>query len=387
MSGATLDGEQLVAWLAEVPVPPGIDGWRAKVDEQRSAGLRSSVRGLRVRRLGLALTPVPSLVLVILTLTAALAVAVAAANLATSSPTTPPRTTSAASGPPTASPRQSSTAGTTKSASDAVPVPLDPLMPTATAGPPRRSAPPTPTSSSVPPAWPDASSTGVPPGVSLTPFNGVYTVSTDGTVVSGLAIAGTIEVRANNVTIKNVAATDGGYWVIHLNPGYGGLLVEDSDISGGARRGIYNEGNGMTVLRCNVHGVGNGIALGGNALAQDNYVHDAEITTDSASGSTIRHNTVMAGPSGNGAIGIYCSVGPPTDILVDDNLAAGGGWVFRGGGQCGGTSDIRFTNNHVSRVYYARGGFYGPDTDFNPNDPGNVWSSNVWDGTTTTFGP
>ena len=36
-------------------------------------------------------------------------------------------------------------------------------------------------------------------------------------------------------------------------------------------------------------------------------------------------------------------------------------------------------NNRISRLFFPRGGSYGPVTAFDSDGPGNVWSGNVWD--------
>src|ERR1700754_4603683 len=59
--------------------------------------------------------------------------------------------------------------------------------------------------------YPDATNTGVPAGTSLTPSSS-RTITTNGTVINGLEITGTVTVAADNVTIKNskITATRGG---------------------------------------------------------------------------------------------------------------------------------------------------------------------------------
>ena len=51
--------------------------------------------------------------------------------------------------------------------------------------------------------FPDASTTGVPPGTSLTPRSGNLTVSTNNAVVDGISMSGCITVTGYGVTIKN----------------------------------------------------------------------------------------------------------------------------------------------------------------------------------------
>ena len=45
------------------------------------------------------------------------------------------------------------------------------------------------------------------------------------------------------------------------------------------------------------------------------------------------------------------------------------------------TSNIKITNNRISSIYYAKGGYWGWLAHFTPSDPGNLASGNVWDAT------
>jgi hypothetical protein len=79
--------------------------------------------------------------------------------------------------------------------------------------------------------------------------------------------------------------------------------------------------------------------------------------------------------------------GTENNILLNHNLLAGGGYSFYGSGCSGCTStNVVFTNNHVSRIFTSTGGGYGPDVYWNTGN-GNVWSGNVWDNTGASVQP
>src|SRR6476620_8553964 len=80
--------------------------------------------------------------------------------------------------------------------------------------------------------FPDATSTGVPAGVTLTPYNGNLVISTPGAVIEGLDIHGTVTINANNVTLKNVKVTASDNWVVRVMPGKTGVVVQDSELNG-----------------------------------------------------------------------------------------------------------------------------------------------------------
>jgi hypothetical protein len=128
-----------------------------------------------------------------------------------------------------------------------------------------------------------------------------------------------------------------------------------------------------------------------SGLIQDNYIHDMGYrsgdhingTTSNGGGAllTIRHNTIFNQIDQTDAVSLFEDFGSQHDRVIDDNLLAGGGYTIYGGANPGGaaTSNIRITNNRISRMYYPNGGYYGPVTAFDPQGSGNVWSGNVWD--------
>ena len=50
---------------------------------------------------------------------------------------------------------------------------------------------------------PDATTTGVQPGITLKPYTGPMTITTDGAVIENVIINGMLTVDADNVTIRN----------------------------------------------------------------------------------------------------------------------------------------------------------------------------------------
>jgi hypothetical protein len=81
-------------------------------------------------------------------------------------------------------------------------------------------------------------------------------------------------------------------------------------------------------------------------------------------------------------VAFYQDFGTQGDNLVEDNLVAGGGYCFYGGsGDRGGTRDIRFLANRLSRKYSPECGHFGVLASFAWSDPGNVFAGNFWDET------
>lgn len=261
-------------------------------------------------------------------------------------------------------------------------------------GPPPPPPPPDPDSDPPPPpppppptgARPSRQSIidGAGPKTALTP-SGSITVTTDGAVIEGLDISGTIDVKANNVTVRNVRAR--GYAstnVIRLHPGFHHLLVEDAEVVALASptdptKGPVGAigGNGakhMTVRRTEVSGYADGIKLE-NGTPEDpsiyelNYVHMSKPAgsakhLDGMQGSmdsyvTVRHNVIDAdiGKGGNAAVFMQAWNGAKCEHIysntVHGNYLRGGNYtVYLEGGkdQCGGDTgqwvhDYRLTDN------------------------------------------
>lgn len=193
--------------------------------------------------------------------------------------------------------------------------------------------------------WPDASSTGVPPGVALRPSSKL-TVTRDGTVIDGLDVRGNINVRANNVTIRNTRVRASSPYLIRVLPGYGGTVIEDVELDGlGNSRTTGIAGSRVTVRRADIARVGDGVKLGSDSLYERNYIHHLAhvggahadgMQAEGAARVTIRGNTidvpVTSSTSANSAIFLKADSGPVTDIRVHGNAFNGGNFTLFGEG-------------------------------------------------------
>lgn len=233
--------------------------------------------------------------------------------------------------------------------------------------------------------FPDATNTGVPAGVTLSP-SGSLTVTKAGTVISGLDIKGTVYINAPNVTIENckiTGSTDTG--VVNIASGVTGATVKNCTISG---TGANNDGshgiNGQgTFIGNNISGVENGLNISGASTIQGNYIHDLKasgsphydgIQIDGGeSNVSISHNTVINEFGQTSAVMIDNYFGPISNIKVDNNLLSGGGYTVYSDAQFSGgsISGVSFTNNHMGSGQYGY-------TDFNGNSP--TYTGNVNDG-------
>jgi hypothetical protein len=262
--------------------------------------------------------------------------------------------------------------------------------------------------------YPDATNTGIPAGMKLLAVPGQVSkgpgwyydprgwveVDGDGAVLEGLSIPYNVDVTGSDVTIKDDAIrVTGNSFGVSLRHTHN-VTIEDSDIFGGNTgsgrlmvgiKDIFGDCVGTQVLGNNIWYTGTGIQIYGG-LIENNYIHDmGYISGDHVNGITsngsttpltIKHNTVLVNHSQTDAIGLFEDFGVEANVLITDNLLAGGGYTIYGGQNPGGPAsyNIRITNNLISRAYYAQGGFFGPATAFNPGGSGNVWSGNVFFG-------
>jgi hypothetical protein len=262
--------------------------------------------------------------------------------------------------------------------------------------------------------YPDATTTGVEPGVRLRKVpqdvrqgpgwtwdpRGLVVVSGPGTVFEGYEVAGTVDVRAAAVTVRNVRIReDGESFGVALRHAKD-ATVANCEIFGRNARGdrlmvgikdIYADSTGTRVLRNDIWHTATGIQLQ-SGLVQDNYVHGLGLRDgDHVNGFTdnggvtqplvIRHNTFLNPHPQTDAISLFQDFGEVANRTIEGNLVAGGSYTIYAGQGHHRTWNIRVTNNRFARLYFPLGGRYGPVTAFEGSGPGNVFRGNVWDDT------
>ena len=244
--------------------------------------------------------------------------------------------------------------------------------------------------------WPDSLNTGVPVGTVLTPTL-QRTITVDNTVVEGERIIATtftqycggLTINAKNVIVRNcwitssfgTGLTVNGTGVIKVLPG-ATVTIEHCTLDGDNRThaGIWYQGANVIARSNNIYNANDGIFVwySNNFDFEDNYVHN--LTDQSANGhidgfqtegsmhGILRHNTILITQRQNACVNIYAGSGNTDDILVENNLLAGGGfsaYAFddspTAATPAGGFSvtNIRFINNTFTRVYYSYVGYYG----------------------------
>ncbi len=136
-------------------------------------------------------------------------------------------------------------------------------------------------------------------------------------------------------------------------------------------------------------------------IVRDSYIHDFGfydwgssggpdhlngVTSNDRGGLTVYHSTIFNSYGQTDAVSMFQDFGRQANDRIDNNLLAGGGYCIYGGdGDKGATSNIRITNNRISRKYFPRGGRWGWIAHFTNRRNGNVLSGNRWDETNQTL--
>jgi hypothetical protein len=269
------------------------------------------------------------------------------------------------------------------------------------------------TGTGITPGFPTSTNTGVPagtpmktvpgqvssgPGWAWNTSGGYLEVSGNGATLTGLKVNGNIDVSANNVTINHVKINAGGDGSMGISLRHtSGVTIENSNINGlttGANRlmvgikDIYGDATGTTVEGNNITKTSTDVQIYAGTI-ENNYMAQHGMTTgDHINGVTtngddqsllIQHNTILNNFIQTDAVGLFQDFSDVSNVTINDNFLAGGGYTIYGGtGADGPTSNIVVTNNTISTMYYPHGGYYGPATAFNPAGSGNVWSGNTY---------
>ncbi|MDT5207621.1 MAG: hypothetical protein QOF67_36 [Mycobacterium sp.] len=206
----------------------------------------------------------------------------------------------------------------------------------------------------------------MPTGAALSTSPGLV-VTVDGAVIDALDIAGSLDIKANNVTVQRSRITSSRSSAVRVLPGYTGFQLVDSEVVGvnslTSHCGVAVSGSGVTLARVDIHDCEDGFHPGNNSTIQDSYIHDLWIGTYlsgvslldthndgiqvmSGSHFVIRHNRIEIGHNQNAAIFVKADFGAISDVVIDGNYLDGGGYtIFGGDTKVGLVTDVTITNN------------------------------------------
>lgn len=256
-------------------------------------------------------------------------------------------------------------------------------------------------------AWPDATNTGVPAGVTLT-ASGDVIITQAGAVVSGLNITGSVYIRADNVTLENCKVTSGGWAGVTIDSGVTGAVVQNCTIDGTGKApdGTGNQGimGSGTFIGNDIFNVENGIVPGSNSVIKGNYIHDLQaggsphydgIQIDGGlSNIQISGNSIINQWGWTSAVMIDNGFGPVSNVTVSNNLLTGGSYTVYADSNLGSASitGVSFTNNHIGGAQYGDAMIRGNNSVFSGNYTdgaalASALNTSANSGTTTTSPP
>lgn len=252
-----------------------------------------------------------------------------------------------------------------------------------------------------PDAFPDAASTGVLDGTSLSAYDGPCTIKDSGTVIEARDISCPLVVQASDVVIRNSKVTG----TVKVEGKDNSLLIEDSDIDGGEAY-LHTVGfENLTVLRSDISGGQSSVNCYLNCLIQDSYLHGQFVPEGedwhlnaflSNGGSNIKliGNTLACDRPTNSAGGgctanasIFGDFGPNSDYTVQGNLFVASdemSYCLYAGydkNKKFGTQTQRIV---IEDNVFQRGGTgtcatFGAVTSYDSGGSGNAWQDNRWD--------
>ena len=214
--------------------------------------------------------------------------------------------------------------------------------------------------------YPDAGNTGVPPGTPLTP-SGSRTVSTDGAVLSGLEITGTVTVAADNVTIEDSrierdSGGSGSYAVI-LNDGADDFTIRDTEIAGpasttdGLESAVWNHYDNPGAIATRVYFHGCADCWEGAGSFRDDYMvvdaaypgsHDEDIYVCGTS-VNVDHSTLVNRHSQTATVFGDAGCGGNRFVVTNSLLGGGGFVLYPQANSEGPTGTMRVAGNRFAR--------------------------------------
>ncbi len=253
--------------------------------------------------------------------------------------------------------------------------------------------------------WPHTDNTGLTDPYNLTTVSDTI-ITASGATVENLNVIGQLTIQANNVTIKNCRIWGGRYYGVVVMSGYSGNVIEDCDIGKNytnSSKGILintEENTEITIRRCHIHHVGDGIFGGGGddtalnckLTVQDCYISniretdgdDNVETIDDHKGdgmeflgqireALIQHNSIYVPSDQTSCILFQSNWGNLRNITIEDNLLLGGGYTLYTRINAGRTFEgLTIINNHFGRNYHY--GIWSNDVDTTEITAyGNVW--------------
>ncbi|WP_181170740.1 hypothetical protein [Mesorhizobium sp. B2-6-2] len=257
-------------------------------------------------------------------------------------------------------------------------------------------------------AWPDATNTGVPPGTILTDYKDECVITENNFVVNGKTVNCSLSIQASNVIIKN-SKINGQVILDTDRPGskLWSFSMFDSEVDAGTiQQSAVGWGN-LQVLRSNIHGGVTSVQCdetSSSCLVQDSYLHGQYMPegqdwhlggflSDGGRNITLRHNYIICdhpvnsvGGGCTGDVNLIPNFDAIKGALIENNFFGANTYLSycTYGGEKKNSKfphsyNVIYKNNILMRGANKKCGAYGPVTNFNATNTGNLWLDNFWD--------
>lgn len=230
-------------------------------------------------------------------------------------------------------------------------------------------------------AWFQANTGWAHTGVTLTTATNV-TTTTNGQVIDGLDITGTLTIKNTGVVVKRSRLRNPPQFSGNVNPTF--QDVEIGYLTNATGDGDQVFTGPVTLTRVDLHGVREGPRSNGALIITDSWFHDFRVGsgdhTDaiqnyaSSTHDVLTHNWIDAGCCDSNSALFYAD-GWTGTLVMDRNTLAGGQFTW----QIHESGKLTATNNVVIKGSYN----YGPVNNAASNQSGWVWTNNkLSDGST-----
>lgn len=299
----------------------------------------------------------------------------------------------------------------------ATPTPTPTVTQTTPSPSPTASPTPTPTPSPTSTTgWPGPDNTGVPAGVTLTPYTGPCTITVANTIIDAKTVNCNLTIKATGVVVTR-SLINGTVGTDEATP-YSFALT-DTEVNAPVVQAAAVGTTHFSLLRANVHGGALSVYCWAHCRIEDSWLHgqalpadanwhlgalradenddphnDADPAHDAGITDLVAvHNKVACDTPANssdggcsGGVTMYGDFGTINGVTLDRNLLVAStdlSYCLYGGSVSSkpfpNAHDIVVTGNVFGRGANGKCGAYGPVSAYDVNAPGNLWQSNVWD--------
>lgn len=239
------------------------------------------------------------------------------------------------------------------------------------------------------------------PRYECTSTQGSLTTSSDGQVIKGICINGSLDIRHDDITVRDVKIMGTSTYALDIGEDEAtcpsNLKIEYTEVNmnnaDNLDWGVYQRCKSTVGVHAfdhlKVHNAGRGMLVYGNVVVTNSYfyssrtvegAHRSALSTHGGDNFTVTGSTfICVNLHCSSSVNMYSDYAPVTNYLFEANVLAGGSICLRGGqthNHPNDTHDIRVLNNRFSQLYYPECGSLRAFAQFDSSAPGNIRSGN-----------